>query len=126
MKGKARRKQFGFENTKEYGKVDRLEQKSIGKEVTHYQKSYSGGFVGGILSVLGRFIKFFFNNSNSVVNDKPVRYFNPVKDILLESNPNRYKGWYKTHVPKSMRAGLTTSEILTLRKKIYHSKEIYV
>ena len=120
MKGKSKRTQMRHE-VSDYGKVDRVVQKSLNKESTHFKEKYSGSSILVILAILGKFIKSFFNPRRSPVSN-PLRFYTPLKEPLLEPNPNRYKTWYKTHVPKSLRKGLSSKEVTDLRKKFYRLK----
>lgn len=121
MKGKSKRTQIDHivDNSR---KVERSTQKSMRRENSHYLKNSWFTFAG-IAGVFRSIMMFLFNNTSGSEYRMPT--FEPVLPELIRRN-NSDKRWYKTHVPKSMRAGLTTSEVLTLRKKIYHSKEIYV
>ena len=121
MKGKSRRTQMRHE-VSDYGKVDRVVQKSKNKELQHYINVANGGFFNTIKVILHNIFRFLFNNETL---ESPLPYFKPVIPELLRQN-NSSKNWYKTHVPKSMRKRLTHRETTTLRRSIYSKHLKYV
>ena len=123
MKGKAKRTQMNH-TVGDYGKADRAVQKSMRKESEQSQQNYATyGFIAGVIAVFSKILKFFFNNDSSSDYTKPT--FSPVLPRMVREN-NSNKRWYKTHVPKSMRSGLTHLEVTQLRQKVYASRVIYV
>lgn len=120
MKGKSKRMQMRYE-TSEYVKIDRVVQKSMNKEVQHYLNIANGGFFNTIKAILHNIFQFLFNNESR----ENMPYYGPVLPYLTRQN-NSNKKWYKTHVPKSMRKGLTNRETTTLRRSIYSKSIKYV
>lgn len=120
MKGKSRRTLMRHE-VSDFGKVDRGVQKSMNKEVKHYLNIVNGGIFNTIKVILHNIFRFLFNNEST--DNMP--YYGPVIPELIRNN-NSDKKWYKTHVPKSMRKGLTNREKTTLRRSIYSKSIRYV
>ncbi len=103
------------------GKADRVVQKSFSKEEKHLLRTVNGGFWNSVLLAFSKLLRFFFNNESL----EGMRYFGPVlPDEITENNSG--KRWYKTHVPKSMRKGLTHREVTTLRRQTNSKKIKYV
>ena len=98
MKGKSRRTLVRHE-VSDFGKVDRAVQKSYRKEMTIKSKSDNYGVWNRVYSAIKKFFKYIF---------------------AIGGNH------YKTHIPKSMRKGLTNSQIIKLRKRIHASGKRYV
>ena len=121
MKEKMKRRvQMRYEIS-DHGKIDRVVQKSMNKEVTHYLNIINSGFFNSIKVFLRNVFRFFFSNESRY----NMPYFGPVIPWLIRQN-NSDKRWYKTHVPKSMRKGLTNREKTTLRRSIYNKSMRYV
>ena len=123
MKGKAKRKQMNFvlDNSR---KVERSMQKSMRRESSHHLKSSSWFSFALIAGIFSSILKFFFNNiSGPDCGSMPT--IGPVLPELIGQNNSR-KRWYKTHVPKSMRKGLTHLETTLLRQKVYAGQVRYV
>lgn len=81
------------------GKVDRVVEKSFRKEMTIKCKFANYGVWNRVYSAIKKFFKRLF---------------------LIGGNS------YKTHIPKSMRKGLTNSQVTKLRRKIHASGKRYV
>ncbi len=117
MKGKSKRTQMDHivDNSR---KVERSMQKSVRRETSHYLKnSYSSWFAfAAIAGVFRSIMRFLFNSTSSPEYGMPT--IGPVLPELVRQN-NSDKRWYKTHIPKSMRKGLTCLETTQLRKKVY-------
>lgn len=98
MKGKSKRIEIRHEFS-DQGKVDRDVEKSFKKEMAIKSKSDNYGVWNRIYSAIKRFFKYIF---------------------AIGGNS------YKTHIPKSMRKGLTNTQIIKLRKRIHASGKRYV
>ena len=114
MKEKMKRRVQMRHEVSDHGKIDRVVQKSMSKESQHYLNVINGGFFGTIKALLYNIFNFFFNNESR--HNMP--YFGPVIPWLVRQN-NSNKKWYKTHVSKSMRKGLTNREKTSLRRVVY-------
>jgi len=118
---KAHRKYMNYVDNSR--KVERSMQKSMRREDTHHLKSSSWFSFAAIVGIFSSILKFFFNNTFGSDYDMPT--IGPVLPELVSQNNSR-KRWYKTHVPKFMRKGLTHLEITLLRQKVYAGQVRYV
>ena len=124
MKEKFKRRHMNNSVVNINGKVDRAAQKSMRKESEHSQNDIATyGFIAGIIAAFSKILKFLFNNTSSPDYSIPT-FKSLLPQYVRENNSN--KRWYKTHVPKSMRKGLTHLETTLLRKEVYSSRVIYV
>lgn len=128
MKEKMKRRHLGHLSTpaNDYGKVDRLQQKSMRKENSFHLKNFSSSWFSfaAMVGIFSSILKFFFNNTSGFYGyDYDTK--GPVAPEIIHNNNSR-KRWYKTHVPKSMRKGLTHLETTQLRQKIYAGQVRYV
>ena len=125
MKEKFKRRHSGHLgiSPNDYGKVERSTQKSMRRENSHYLKTFSWFSLAVIAGVFSSILKFFFNNTSSP--DYSIPTIGSVLPELIRQN-NSDKKWYKTHVPKSMRKGLTRLETTQLRQKVYSEQMRYV
>jgi len=118
---KAHRKQMNLVDNSR--KVERSMQKSMRRESSHYLKTPHWFSFAAIVGIFSSILKFFFNNTFGSDYDMPT--VGPVLPELVRQNNSR-KRWYKTHVPKSMRKGLTHLETTLLRQKVYAGQIRYV
>jgi len=121
MKEKMKRRVQLKHEVSDHGKIDRVVQKSMNREKDHYLNIINGGIFNSIKVFLRNVFRFFFQNETK--HNMP--YFGPVMPDLSGQN-NSDKKWYKTHVPKSMRKGLTNRETTTLRRSIQRKRPKYI
>ena len=124
MKVKSRRLEMNHvvDNSR---KAERSMQKSMRREKTHYPGSPSSWFsLVTVAAVFKEIFNFLFNNTTSCYYGDVANYGPVLPEYVRNNNSN--KSWYKTHVPKFMREGLTHLEVTQLRQKVYAGQVRYV